>query len=399
MTPSPADGPTDGPVDRTRAARDLRRSVGALATAASTRMEEDVSWFRELSAQERSWVQQILQAGIRGFVDWFPAQETSPTETAIAATVFGAAPRALTGVITLRQTVDLVRLCIETVEHNLESVVAADDVPEVRDAVLRYGREIAFATAEVYARAAGLGGAWDARLEALVVDAILRAEPDQAVLSRAAALGWDDAHEGVAVVLGDLPAGGAGSDHFEEVRRQARAQGHPALCGAYGDRLVVVLGALDDPVAAADCLEHGFGPGPIVVGPRVAGLAQAHQSSRAAMSAHRAVAGWPEAPRPVASADLLPERALAGDGHARRHLVDEVYVPLRDARGDLLLTLAAYLGTGGTIEATARALIVHANTVRYRLNQVHELTGLSPSDPRDAFALHIAVVLGRQRDD
>ena len=48
-------------------------------------------------------------------------------------------------------------------------------------AVLRYAREVAFATAEVYARAAEVRGAWDARLEALVVDSVLRAETDEAV--------------------------------------------------------------------------------------------------------------------------------------------------------------------------------------------------------------------------
>ena len=70
--------------------------------------------------------------------------------------------------------------------------------------MLRYGREVAFATAEVYARAAEVRGAWDARLEALVVDAVLRAETDEAVLSRASALGWGDRGD-VAVVLGAVP--------------------------------------------------------------------------------------------------------------------------------------------------------------------------------------------------
>ena len=46
--------------------------------------------------------------------------------------------------------------------------------------MLRYSREIAFAAAEVYARAAEARGAWDARLEALVVDALLRGEADDA---------------------------------------------------------------------------------------------------------------------------------------------------------------------------------------------------------------------------
>ena len=96
------------------------------------------------------------------------------------------------------------------------------------------------------------------------------------------------------------------------------------------------------------------------------------------------------------SADLLPERALAGDGHARRYVVDEIYLPLLDARGTLIETISAYFQHGSSIEATGRALFVHPNTVRYRLRQVAELTGFSASDPRDAFTLEIALVLGRQ---
>ncbi len=87
------------------------------------------------------------------------------------------------------------------------------------------------------------------------------------------------------------------------------------------------------------------------------------------------------------SGDLLPERALAGDGHARRHLVDEIYLPLAHARGTLIDTIAAYFEHGSSIEGTARVLFVHPNTVRYRLRQAAELTGFSPTDARDAFTL------------
>jgi DNA-binding PucR family transcriptional regulator len=38
---------------------------------------------------------------------------------------------------------------------------------------------------------------------------------------------------------------------------------------------------------------------------------------------------------------------------------------------------------------------VHANTVRYRLRRATELTGLAPTDPRDAYTLRIALTLGR----
>lgn len=380
-----------------RAADALQRSTGALSTAAMARMETDMPWFRELSAEDRSWVGLIVQAGIRGFVDWYRSEAGGPDESgsAVAASVFGAAPRALAGVINLQQTVDLVRLSIEVVESNIDEIVDPADATEVHAAVLRYAREVAFATAEVYARAAELRGAWDARLEALVVDAVLRSEADETLLSRASALGWT-ARGDVTVVLGSVPAQRTETDLFEEVRRSARSAGMDALCAVQGERLVVVLGGVSDSRAAAESVVHLFGEGPVVVGPVAEDLGRAHVSARAALSAHRSAGGWPEAPRPVRSSELLPERALAGDGHARRHLVEEVYLPLVRARGTLIETLAAYFHHGASIEATARALFVHANTVRYRLRQVADLTGYAPAQSRDAFTLEIALVLGRQ---
>ncbi|HEX5088922.1 MAG TPA: helix-turn-helix domain-containing protein [Nocardioides sp.] len=375
-----------------RVAEQLRRSTGVLSTAATTRMAEELPWFRELSAEDRSWVGMILQAGVRGFVDWFEESGDSPT---IATSVFGAAPRALAGVITLQQTVDLVRLSIEVVESNIEDLLQPEDVDDVRRAVSRYAREVAFATAEVYARAAEVRGAWDARLEALVVDAVLRAETDEAVLSRASALGWK-ARGTVCVVLGASPERRTETDLFDEVRRTAGAGGMDALCAVQGDRLVVLLGGVADPRQAAAVIADLFGDGPVVAGPVAADLATAAVSARAAVSAYRSAPGWPDAPRPVLAGELLAERALGGDGHARRQLVDDVYLPLLHARGALIETLSAWLDRGSSIEGAARALFVHPNTVRYRLRQVADLTGLTPSQPRDAFTLQIALVLGRQ---
>ncbi|HEU4810774.1 MAG TPA: helix-turn-helix domain-containing protein [Nocardioides sp.] len=384
------------PEPRSRAVKALQRSTGALSTTAMARMETDMPWFRQLSAEDRSWVGMIVQAGIRGFVDWYRREGDQPVGgTALAASVFGAAPRALAGVINLQQTVDLVRLSIEVVESNIDDLLDPADAPEVHAAVLRYAREVAFATAEVYARAAEVRGAWDARLEALVVDAVLRSEADEALLSRASALGWA-ARGDVAVVLGAVPPQRTETDVFDEVRRAARIAGMDALCAVQGERLVVLLGGVSDTRVAAESVVDLFGEGPVVVGPVAEDLTHAHVSARAALSAHRSAAGWPDAPRPVRSSELLPERALAGDGHARRHLVDEVYLPLVRARGTLIETLTAYFQSGSSLEATARTLFVHPNTVRYRLRQIADLTGFTPGQARDAFTLEIALVLGRQ---
>jgi len=381
--------------DRERAAASLSRNSGALSTAATARMDAEMPWFGELSAEDRSWVSLIVQAGIRSFVEWFEAGGSGPLQgTDVASSVFGAAPRALAGVINLQQTVDLVRLSIEVVEANVDEFLDPRDAPEVHAALLRYAREVAFATAEVYARAAEVRGAWDARLEALVVDAVLRAEADETILSRASAVGWGGRGQ-VAAVIGTAPGERTETGLFEEVRRAAREHGMDALCAIQGDRLVVLLGGVTDPRRAARPLVELFGDGPVIVGPVCDDLEHAQVSARAALAGFRAAAGWPEAPRPSLSGELLPERALAGDGHARRHLVEEVYLPLL-ARGSLVETLAAYFAAGRSLEGAARGLFVHANTVRYRLRQCAEITGLDPASPRDGLALQLALILGRQ---
>ena len=118
-------------------------------------------------------------------------------------------------------------------------------------------------------------------------------------------------------------------------------------------------------------------------------------SSRAALAGFRAAPAWPSAPTPVKADDLLPERALAGDSEARRVLRHDAYGAVVRAGGGLLETLDAYFAAGGVLESAARELYVHPNTVRYRLKRVSEVTGLSPLNGRDAFALRMALTIGR----
>ncbi len=374
-------------------ARRLQNATGTLTASALARMERDMPWFRQLSAEDRSWIGLIVQAGINAFVAWY---RDPGAGTPVTTEIFGGAPRTLTGVVSLHQTVEMVRLSIEVVEENVVDAVGERDAGPVRDAITRYAREVAFATAEVYARAAELRGAWDARLEALVVDSVLRAEADETIRSRASALGWEATGD-VVVVLGRVPdlTGRAREAIIDDVRRSARHVGLDALGAVQGDRLVVVLGGVADPDKAGVAVERHFGSGPVVVGPVVGDLANASVSARAAAAGLRAAPGWPEAPRPVSADDLLPERALSGDGHARRQLVHDVYRPLLEAGSSTLETVAAYLEQGGSIEGTARAMFVHPNTVRYRLRRAGDVTGLTPSDPRHGYTYRLALTLGR----
>jgi len=385
----------DGLTPRGRAAiaKRLAAASGAMTTATVSAMEQRHGWYSELDAEHRSWITVVARAGIDGFVRWFRGDEDALSTTQI----FDAAPRSLTRQITLAQTVELVRTTIEVVEDQFGELMPRGDRAVLRTAMLHYSREVAFAAAEVYARAAETRGAWDARIEALVVDAVVRAETDETVLSRASTLGWRSYHH-VCVVVGRAPT--PDETPPEELRRAAAAHGLDLLASIQGDRLVCVLGGpqLTDDVAVVatvrELADH-FAAGPVVIGPLVDHLADAAGSARAALAGMRASAAWPEAPRPVTSAELLPERVLSGDGHARRTLAQDVYRPLAQAGGELLETLVSFLDAGGSIEATARNRFVHPNTVRYRLRRIQEVTGYAASDPREAYVLRLAITLGR----
>jgi hypothetical protein len=376
--------------ERAATVRRLERAVSQLAGDAIARMDETLPWYRAMPPDERSWVGLVAQAGIAAFIEWF--RDPGP-ELAITADVFGTAPRELARAVTLQQTVELIRATIGVVEDRAHELAAPGDEQLVRESVLLYSREIAFAAAQVYAQAAEARGAWDARLEALVVDALLRGEVDEAIRSRASALGWGQRGQ-VAVVVGR--ATDASPDAVADgVQRAAKAGRLDVISAVQGDRLVVAIDGVVDPQAAAKAMAGQFAPGPVVVGPVVADLTSAALSAGEAVQALRAAAAWPAAPRPVSSEQLLPERALAGDAGARARLIDQGYAVLADGTGDLLGTLTSYLDASGSIEGAARALFVHPNTVRYRLRRVAEITGFVPTEARGAFALRIALTLGR----
>lgn len=364
----------------------LQAAAGTMATAAIQRMETEHGWYRALSAEERSWVGMIAQAGIGGFIDWYRSGgEQAPG----AEGIFEAAPRDLARSISLSHTLELIRTSIGVVEAHVPELAGDADPADriaLREAVLVYSREIAFAAATVYAHAAEARGAWDARLEAHVIDAVLRAEADEALRSRVAALGWDEVH-GVVVAVGRAPSG-VHSAIVDGVRREARRAHLESLVSVQGRSLIAIIGGVADAVSQLAPLTEQWAPGPIVLGPTVPHVFAAGRSARAALSGYGAAAAWPDAPRLCPAEELLAERALHGDSHARRTLVDRVMRPLRD-RQALRQTAVTFLGQP-SLEATARALFVHANTVRYRLGQFAEVTGYDLTDVREAFVVRIA---------
>ncbi len=373
----------------------LRTIAGELATQTMARLEETLPWYGEMPPSRRSAVGLVAQTGISSFIQWYEDPSATPW---IASDVFSVAPRELLRSISLQETLQLIRVVVSVVEERV-----ASRSEELREAILHYSRDVAFAAADVYARAAEARGLWDARLEALVVDSILTGESDDELPSRIAALGWHGAGE-AAVLVGTSDR----SVDVDQIRRTARHSGADVLVGLQGTRLVLVLGRMaqesKDPHATiaaqipfleiAERLVDFFADGPLVLGPTVENLVSASRSARAALAGIAVARSWRGATRPVGADDLLPERALAGDGLARRTLIEQIYEPLTAHSGELLETLWCYLDNGRSLEATARELFVHPNTVRYRLKKVSEVIGWNATGAREALILQAALIVG-----
>jgi len=375
----------------------LRTISGELATATLKRLEDTLPWYGEMPPGRRSAVGLVAQAGITSFISWFDDPRSTPW---IAADVFGAAPRELLRSVSLQQTLQLIRVTVAVVEDRIK-----DGGEPLREAILLYSREIAFAAADVYARAAEARGLWDARLEALVVDSILTGESDDQLPSRIAALGWHG-HGEVSVLVGTAPT----VLDVDQLRRTARHMSADVLIGVQGSRLVLVIGRArlsseehDDAIGAApfvsfmeiaEQLESGFGAGHLVLGPEVPTLVDASRSAKAALAGFAVARAWRNCPRPVNADDLLPERAFAGDALARATLIHRIYKPLQAHSTELMTTLWCYLDNGRSLEATARELFVHPNTVRYRLKRVSDVIGWDATGAREALVLQSALVVG-----
>lgn len=377
----------------------LRKAQHQIVEHSLDRVSAVHPWYRTLPETSRRQIEAVSRMGVTMFVDSVedPENSTKPSQ------IFSVAPAALTGTISLEQTLALVRTVVSVVEEEFPEVVPAQDRDSVRILVLRFGRDIGFAAAQVYARAAEARGAWDARLESVAVDAMLHDSPQDAE-TRAGTAGW----HGTGPAVGIAARTALDALAVSHLRRQCRVLAEDCLVSVRGDSVLVVLGG---PRSATDAartdlsLEAHLDQAAMalgaelgqtaVVGPVVAGVAAAGVSLRSAMAGLRALPGWPEAKCPLRADELLPERLLSGDPLAPAQLLALVHAPLREMGEPFEETVAAYLSHGRSLEATARALFVHANTVRYRLGRVTEQVGWDPTDPRDGLLLHVAIIVGR----
>ncbi|GLP74887.1 hypothetical protein TUM20983_19970 [Mycobacterium antarcticum] len=372
--------------------RRVKQYSGRLATEAVHVMGERLPFFAELEASQRASVQLVVQTALVNFAEWMRDPRGDVGYTAEA---FALVPQELTRRIALRQTVDMVRVTMEHFEDAVPMLGRnADQKTALTIGILRYSRNLAFAAASGYADAAEARGAWDTRMEANVVDAVVRGDIGPQLQSQAAALNWDATAP--ATVLVGFPRPGRAEYASEDVHEIVNRHGRAALSDVHGTWLVAIVSGHLSPTDKflAELLEV-FADAPVVIGPFAASLVAAHYSAAEAIAGMNAVAGWSGAPRPVSARELLPERALLGDPSAVAALDSDVMRPLADAGPALTETLDAYLDSGGAIEACARKLFVHPNTVRYRLKRIADFTGRDPTLPRDAYVLRVATTVGR----
>jgi DNA-binding PucR family transcriptional regulator len=383
--------------------RRLKQYSGRLATQAVAVMEERLPFFAEMEASQRASVALVVQTAVVHFVEWMQDPHSDVSYTAQA---FELVPQDLRQRIALRHSVDMVRVTMEFFEEVVPLLARTEEqLTALTVGILKYSRDLAFTAATAYANAAEARGTWDSRMEASVVDAVVRGDTGPELLSRAAALNWDTTAPATVMVGTPAPARAdghdpkdpAGSEQASQyVRDVAARHGRAALTDVHGTWLVaIVSGQLSPTDKLLGDLLAAFSDGPVVIGPTAPMLTAAHHSASEAISGMNAVAGWGGAPRPVQARELLPERALMGDPSAIVALHTDVMGPLADAGPTLIETLDAYLDCGGAIEACARKLFVHPNTVRYRLKRITDFTGRDPTEPRDAYVLRVAATVGQ----
>ncbi len=64
-------------------------------------------------------------------------------------------------------------------------------------------------------------------------------------------------------------------------------------------------------------------------------------------------------------------------------------------KADLIKTLEAFFNCHGNLSQAAESLIVHRNTLLYRMNRINEIAGIDLSRPETRLALHLALTIRR----
>jgi sugar diacid utilization regulator len=242
-------------------------------------------------------------------------------------------------------------------------------------------------------------------------DALAEGRP-QAAEARARAAGHDLDRPHVVAVL--EPLGDEPDARWAEVAVRAEARLRRlvpgALCDPGDDRLRALLplggggrtdvahelARLDDELERLTC-EEGLAGGRSEPRSGLAGDQRGLAEAACAARVARAVAPGGGA-RGYGDLGVYRYLAQLPSGHApdERHAQAIATLAAYDAkrRTELLSTLERHLGDRGALAATARALYIHTNTLRQRLDRIEALTGLDLAS-EDLLSLELALKLAK----
>jgi len=236
----------------------------------------------------------------------------------------------------------------------------------------------------------------------------------RAVLDRAAAIGHDLSRPHVVALLavdGVVPA----TARLPELVRTAAEPGPVPLVGSYDGLHVLLHPAEPDPgdtlrrvLAKTAQAVGGRGAGGVVTmvaGPvarDAAGYATAFRVARGALALHLSggltggggpVGGFIDAGALGLSALLLETGTPGALRRFSARLLEPLEAHEQQHGGDLIATLSAWLAAGCSTAAAAQALVVHRNTVTYRLGRVEQLTGRRLADSSTRLELQMALMI------
>ena len=223
------------------------------------------------------------------------------------------------------------------------------------------------------------------RLAGDLVDELLRTEASRfsgTVLERAAALGHDLGGPQVLAVVATDRHGGGDPGKLADTVRAAPGSPRP-LVGARDGLLVLILPAEPDPLPTLgrvhELVAAGAGVQKVatVLGPPVAGLDFADAFSVAAAAVELCPDEGTDGVLDLRQLGLVAYLLRTGTTDALLSFADTLVRPLEehDARrkSQLCDTVRTWLAVGASVPAAAKALIVHPNTVAYRLTRAEQL--------------------------
>ncbi|MGW4378331.1 PucR family transcriptional regulator [Kitasatospora sp. NPDC004531] len=375
-----------------------------LAADVMARLLDQLPAYHALPPEQlRAEITRQVERGIRAFVEVLRGGQP-PGEDELARIRESSARRADEGV-PLESVVGAYHLGAQLCAARLLAEADPDDLPDVataQDRLLGWLRAVSCAVAAGYVqeRQAALGDEHVARqalLSRLLEGGDPRAAADRAgirlpahylVLSLAVGPHPDESRPGVnrAVAarrkLRRLRA--------ELERRQVDGAPLCALAADGGTVLLPAAGPLDRDALTAlvDRLARACGA-PLTAGAATAVPAAVADAARLADEIRRLAAATGRGPGPHLLDDVLLAYQLSRPGPARDALAAKL-APLAD-RPELLDTLRAFLTHHLDRRRTAAHLLVHPNTVDYRLRRTAALTGLNPTRTPDLLTLHAAL--------